>query len=476
MKKFLCLLLIIAMVGVPLVACGPSEKPPVSGDDGTKAPDGTGNDAKDTPDLPDKTFGGDTFNILTDKAQKWGYYPMDVDEIDETDAYANAIHNRNALVEDRLQIEIVGEEGDGAGNVTTKFNTDVNSQANNYDAVFNTVAESLSSVAAGNVLAFDQIDHVDLTKDYWNHDCTEQLKLADRSYLNSGDIMISDKEVIWAMYFIKDRIKQAGLESPYTLVENNQWTWEKMMEMADAVDEDANADDVMSINGSDIFGLCTHYENYAASWESAGLKTVETGEDGMPYLAWGEDEFYTVHQDIQEIMNNKQVVSPSDIDFISTAISKNKTLFGTEVIAFVRSYRQSENEFGIVPYPKYKSNIERYNSYVALNSAVVEVGYSNPETDYIGIVLETMAWLGRDHLIPDYYDKQLKGRYSSDKDSSGMLDIIFEYRCYDLGVFYKDWGFSWLTASDSNSATKWAEQGSKQTNNMNRTLNKILNK
>lgn len=463
-----------------MVACGPGDDGPVGpGGDGTQAPNTE--EGKDTPNLPDKKYGGMEFNFLTDKAQKWGYYPLDVDEISEDDAYANAIHERNGLVEDRLEIELVGMQCDGSGDVKSKFDTDVTTNANNFQACFGTVEMTLQSTYAGNTLPFSEIQYINLENDYWNQDCYEQLKLGGESYMNSGDIMLSDKEVLWAVYFIKSRIAQASLESPYDLVNNNQWTWDKMMEMAAAVAEDVDASDTMVINTSDIFGLCTHPENIPASWESAGLKTVQIGEDGMPYMAWGEDEFYTVYEGLKEIMNNKMVVSPKDIDFISTAITKNKTLFGTEVIAFVRSYRESENEFGIVPYPKYNSNVSRFNSYVAINSGVVSVGYTNPETEYIGIVLETMAWLGRDHLLPEYYDKQLKGRYASDRESAAMLDIIFNYRCYDIGALAKGDGIQWspfniLVADNVNSASKWASSGMKAEGLMLDALAKLLNR
>ncbi len=475
MKKFLCLLLIIAMVAVPMVACGPK-------DDGPEKPLETsanrpGSEGIDKPNLPDKKFNGADFNILTEKAEKWGYYPLDIDEIDENDAYANAIHNRNALVEDRLDINIVGSEQPGAPDVTKLFQNDIQAQSFAYHAVFNTVQEMFTVVAAGLCMPFDELTYVNLDNNYWNHDCTEQLTLGGRSYINSGDIMISDKEVIWAMYFIKSRIKEQKLESPYDLVNNNEWTWDKMMEMADSVDEDVNGDDTMTINSSDIFGLCTHWENYAASWESAGLKAVEFGEDGSPYLAWGEEEFYNVHSDIVDLMTNKEVVSASDIDWISSAITKNKTLFGTEVMAFVRTYRESENEFGIVPYPKYNSNVPRFNSYVARNSAGVSVGYGHPEAEYISIVLETMAWLGKSDLTPEYYDKQLKGRYASDSESASMLDIIFEYRCYDIGVFVDKYGAAGtvLSQADTSISSIWAKQGGALQNDLDKLVSKLLN-
>lgn len=475
MKKFFCLLLVLALVAIPLISC--------ADDSGKKPSDGNnGDDTKPSGGITDELklptehkYGGEDFNIIYETTKEWNYFELDFDEPSDTDFYANAIYMRNTEVEELLDINIVGLSFENAETTMTNFNTDTTGNGQAYQACFNTIEFTVKSVLAGNVLSYDELPWVNLDKSWWNTDCTEQLSFAGKSYMNSGDIMLSDKECIWAVYFLKDKIKERNLDNPYDLVANNEWTWDKMMEMADAVHEDANADDVMTINSADIFGLCTHYENYAASWMAAGLKLVEVGDDGMPQLAWGSEEFYDVFQDILKVMTNEMVVSPDNIDWIRDAIKTNKTLFGTEVIAKVRVLRQSENDFGILPYPKYNSNVERYNSYIALNSAVVTTSYANNAPEKTSVVLEAMAAYGAKTLLPEYYDRQLKYRDMNDKESSAMLDIIFEYRAYDLGVFCK-WGFSSLTNKDANPQTLWAANGKTLQKTMEKNLQLILNR
>ena len=482
MKKFLCLLLVVLMVAIPLVACaddpGDQNDPNNPGNNNPADTGDSGENQKDVLELPENVsiYKGKTVTMLYDIKQDYGFYTQDFEE-DSDDAYAHGIYLRNDAVEQKLGVELEGKEinDGGAAGVKKVFDLDVSSNSNSYGLIFNSVQQMSASVAAGNVLAYEHLPWVKLDKSWWNKDCHEQLALGGKSYMNSGDIMVSDKDVMWALYVLKDRLKEhTNFPDPFALAKEGKWTWDVMYSMASDVAFDSNSDDQMTINSSDIFGLCTHPENYAASWQSAGLKLVSLDKQGMPSLTWGSEKFYTVFEDIKVIMGDSMVVSPTDIGWISTAITSNKTLFGTEVIAFVRKYRASDYDFGILPYPKYDESVERYNTYIAINSAVVSVGLTQPEAELMSVVLETMAACGQEKLIPIYYEEQLKGRYSVDEDSSDMLDIIFEYRCYDLGVFFDFGGSGNLNSTSANPQTIWNKSQRNLNKQMDKTLSKIL--
>ena len=71
----------------------------------------------------------------------------------------------------------------------------------------------------------------------------------------------------------------------------------------------------------------------------------------------------------------------------------------------VPRHRDSETDFGILPFP--------------------------------GLVLEELAYQGQKVLTPAYYDQTLIGQYMRDEESTEMLDIIFSSRVYDVGMYYK---------------------------------------
>lgn len=483
MKRYFCLLLILAMVAVPFAACAKNDGDgEVSGGSLQGIESGEKGDTLEIPSNAAEAYKGKQFNIMYEQAQGYNYYPMYFEDPPKDDFYAMALHKRNLAVQDTLGISIVGKQYTGSKEVGDAFQIDVDGDNGEFQACFNQMTNSMSQVTSGRVVSYDYLKYVKLDKSWWNKDCTEQLAINGKSYVAAGDIMISDKEDIWALYFIKERIKDKELESPYDLVNNNQWTWEKMYSMADIAHADSDGNDVMVANSNDVFGLCTHGENFAASWESAGIKSI-TMTNGIPTLSWGSETFIKVWEEAFDEMNNKMVVSPRDINYITTAIMKNQTLFGTEVMAFVRTYRDSDTPFGIVPYPKYDSSVDRWYSYIAINSAVVTVGIANREFDYTSVVLETMAAYGQRDVLPVYYDQQLKSRYATDEESSAMLDIIFEYRCYDLGLFLSTeyTGLGTLTGNDVTTSKSqgpsriWTAGGKRYQNQLDLMLDKLIN-
>lgn len=474
MKKIISMLLVLLMVAIPLVSCNdPADDSKDTQGADTSSSTGDSQDSsaesEDVLELPEENF-GDTFNILTGEVLTYNYTKIDFDEPSD-DAYENALYERNLAVEELLGVTITSSEAALGSDVYSLFKTAVDANTGDYDITINNVAYSCTATGAGYCYDLEQFEYIDLDKSWWNDDCTEQMAIGGIPYMAAGDIALSDKECIWAMYFIKDLVDANGLESPYKLVQENKWTWDKMYEMACAATSDENANGVL--DSGDIYGFSTHGENWPASWESAGLKLITLDGDGIPQVSWNTEQFVNVHEDIAKIMGDTEHVSPSDVGLITTNLKEGKTLFGTEVIAFVRDYRENDYEFGIVPYPKYNSDVDRYYSYIAVNSCVVTIGNDCADTYYVGVVTEALAGKGASILTPAYYEGQLKSRYSRDEDSSAMLDIIFENRCYDLGVFF-NWGsaYSSLSSATASPATLW-QQSQKQ---INKQIQKSLEK
>ena len=59
------------------------------------------------------------------------------------------------------------------------------------------------------------------------------------------------------------------------------------------------------------------------------------------------------------------------------------------------------------------------------------------DVDEIGAVIEALAYNGRVYITPAYYDVTLKGKYFRDEESADMLDLIFESRFFDVGMYYQ---------------------------------------
>lgn len=410
-------------------------------------------DSADRLEIPNETFGGIQFTILTHEDVSYNYGKIDFDEPSD-DPYDNAMYLRSREVEDLLGINISQKAVDLFA-VYTTFKTSTMTDSGDYDMTFVKVPHACNAVTDGLASPLSVFEYIDLSKVWWNDAATEQMTMLDTAYMAAGDIAISDKDCIWTVQFNKQMIKDNGFEDPYELVISDEWTWDKMFEMCDVVSYDANNDGVMDKN--DMFGLCTEQENYPAMWMSAGLTLASINEEGYPEVTWNTERFFDVYTKLADFMVSDCVDSDWDYTgFSGTMFNQNQTLFRTSVAAGLKSMRESEIDFGVVPFPKYDSNVKEYYSMVAGNSSIMIIGKDNSDPYITGIVTEAMAAYGHDIVLPTYYERQLKSRYARDEVMPQMLDIIFTNRIYDLGMFY-DLGLSSLMQKNVNVSTAWGQ-------------------
>ena len=242
--------------------------------------------------------------------------------------------------------------------------------------------------------------------------------------------------------------------------------------MMRTVAADLNGDGRMTT--ADRFGLLTHGENYAGMWIAAGQTLIAKDSEDMPYIAFGNEDFINAWQKIVEIMNDESCKA-NDIPFISSGLRDGLTLFGTEILKFVRDYRENEREFGILPMPKYNSAQESYHTYVAVSAPLLIIPKSNPDLDTTGIIVEAMAAEGHRTIMPAYYEVSIEGKFVRDVESIDMLDIAFATRMYDLGVVF-NWGdmtgrLNGMGArKDSNIASLFEQRGESMQTAINKAL------
>ncbi len=464
MKKLVSLVLVFLLVALPLAACQDNSDEntdnTLTGDTaavGESASDDTSDVAsEENLEIPNGIrYNGEDFVVLCHTNLSYSSGMVDWDEPSD-DLREQAFYERSLAVSNLLNINITMVQDDIGSDIYDLFKTDVESGLCTYDLVFNNLLYSCKAVSAGYCDNIDDYEYLDLSKSWWNEDCTKELAIGGNHYMISGDIALSDKDCMWVMYFLKDVLEDSGIsENPYELVYSGEWTFDKMYQMAKSAAKDVNGSGER--DDGDTYGLVTHIENYVAGWLSAGLKLAELDDDGIPTASWGTDEFVEVYEKVQEMMTNRDIVSPDNATFALQAMMQKETLFCAEVIGHTQNYRSSDYDFGILPYPKYNEEVDRYYSYVVLWSCVMTIPITNSNIEKTGIIAETMAYYGQKIVTPSYYESQLQSRFVRDEESQDMLDIIFTNRAYDLGVYF-DWGgaYSSLLSDTASPATLYA--------------------
>ncbi|MBO7296760.1 MAG: hypothetical protein J6V39_05825, partial [Clostridia bacterium] len=97
--------------------------------------------------------------------------------------------------------------------------------------------------------------------------------------------------------------------------------------------------------------------------------------------------------------------------------------------------RDMENDFGILPQPKYDEKQEEYLSFVngSASVAVVPKSLSNYDLKITGYMMEALASSSYYMVTDTLYDKVAKSKTARDPESAEMIDIIIRHKVFDFG-------------------------------------------
>ena len=230
--------------------------------------------------------------------------------------------------------------------------------------------------------------------------------------------------------FNKAIAEEYALEDFYTLVNDGKWTFDKFGEIIRSVSNDLNGDSVMDEN--DQYGLVALDRHVLPSfWIAGGVKTIEKNDADEPVFTIPTNEkFSDVFNSIFEMIRDSNSYL-ANIELFQ----QGRALFTLNTIGSVTDMREMEDDFGILPLPKYDESQAVYYTRVGGGSLpIVPITISDP--DFVGAIIEALTCESKNTVIPAYYDVALKTKYVRDEASVDMLNIIFENRIYDLGDTY----------------------------------------
>ena len=98
--------------------------------------------------------------------------------------------------------------------------------------------------------------------------------------------------------------------------------------------------------------------------------------------------------------------------------------------------RDMDDPFGVVPNPKYDESQETYHCLVADGYFVIGMPTTVTDTDFASLITEAMAAETYINVYPVYYDVALKSKYSQDKATAAMIDLIAGGAAFDVSFMY----------------------------------------
>ncbi len=438
MKRKICLLLAMLMIlstSVALSSCKDDEQNgdsttvttlPSSGDDDP--------DAKLYEDLPTGNYGGYEFKSLN-----VGYA---LNPIGATDTLSVAMFERASIVKEKLGIEIT-DSGSTYSAIKTTMSSLTASGDFEYDIVFNETYYQTPLAQTGTYFSVDDYtDSINLDKPWWFTDAMDSIAIDGNSYELYGDLQPMYFDMIWALSFNQDDFTNNKVPFPYDTVRAGKWTIDEMERIIKIT---------AATIGDEHYGVTSHKDFAHVMVAASDFVLVSQDDDYILKVFDNEDRLVEIYNKIRNAFfasngDYKQNWIKPPVGSASftreshqtTTFREARATFMGGVIGDIRSVRDAEFDYGILPFPKYEEGQETYVSHISRVAPSGGLPATNPDIDRACVILENLCAYSYKHVKDEYYDVVVQGRTVRDADSMEMLDITFGYSDKGKAIFEID--------------------------------------
>ena len=407
------------------------------------------NPNKPTDNYPSGDYKGEDFTFMkfTSGGEDDEYFCgkwIDADEI-TGEAINDAIFKRNLACKEKYNVNIEERKG---GEGSSDINQYFMSGDYCFDVIYSWGIRLGPLVKDGLYYDFRELDaesYIDLDASYWCPEVLDDLTIANRTFLMPNDITMAKLAWTECMFFNPQIIEDYGLENPHDLVDANEWTLDKYLEMVMKVHDDIDGDG-MSFTVEDRYGMIDKGA-MGHLLSGCGVRYTEKDADGYYSLAIGETKVIDLITKLREVLNDRShVFNHADIrdsgadmtgytewQFTHSYFVKGHSLFISATPEITREFKDMESGYGVVPLPKYDSNQTSYCAEVDSCSGMFAIpntcrndGVSSASFERTGRVLEYLAYLSEKEggVIDTYYDTTIKGQRQTIEKNKEMLDIV----------------------------------------------------
>ena len=194
------------------------------------------------------TFDGESIIIWVDAIGNHGMY-TGIEET-EGDVVNDAVMTRNDMVADRFDVVLDwGITTDGAQRDMSLYRQSI-LDGDRYDIAEGAAYYSTSLMLYGCFADLATSEYIDFGDAWWFPYATDTLRVGEKVYAASGFFEFPTVQRTNVWYFNANLAENYKLGNLYELVENKEWTVDKMLEFSDIVADDVNQDG--TVNQLDI--------------------------------------------------------------------------------------------------------------------------------------------------------------------------------------------------------------------------------
>ena len=431
MNKKLAVLLCLLMLASSMAACGDSTSTETTAETAAVADVETEAEtekpkAADTLTVTD--FGGRDYRMVSTNQDN-----RQVDIIAEElngSTMNDLVYNRNTAVSELYNVVISAEEMDyGAINNVAKQDAQAGDMS--YELYLtNYTANSLAS--GGFLYDFYTLPHVDLDQEWWDQNEKDDLTIYGKLYMAIGDISPTELLTSECILFNKKLFDDNGMAYPYDAALNGEWTIDMLLKLADGLTTDLNGDGEIKV-ADDLFSV-TCWSDYAQTlFYGMGGDMSYVDNDGSVVLDIDVEQCANIYAKAYALLkgtNGNYEIEQHERSF--KVFEEGRAYFCGITFQKIETFlREMEDDYGVLPNPKYDVNQQNYSTCVSGAGSMVIVPKSCTDPEFVGSLLEGTAALSYDMITPDLIDVLASTKNVRDMESSEIVQLIIRNRNFD---------------------------------------------
>lgn len=452
MKRIIALLLTLLLLLPMVISCS---------DKNTESPES--NEASTSEDsgllLSDKVkgvkFNGEDINIwqVTNASNAAEYFYDMNGDMGDGDVISQAIFKRNAKVEQYLNVNVnFVDTGSYSNNAATDCRVYLTAGSSEFDAYELIQWNGISLVIEGWFANLDETKYLDFSGEWWSEDFLNAAKINGNNYVMAGDVGIDMVSCSAAIFVNKKILSNYYGGDAYselrTKILDGNWTIDEMTKLSKGIYSDLNNNQTVDIE--DQFGfLCNSSNNIDGWYFGAGGTAITRDSDGKAVISMGTEHTVNIMDRIYHVMYTE---SPQDFGHyagetkiegatmtqpVVKKFSLGQTLFCTGFLYTARNLTNMTDEFGVLPYPKYNTDQTEYHSVMHNIVTLFAIPNSCTKLDQTSAAFEVMASVGKQDIVPLYYETVLKIRNLNDPEDAKLIDLIYDSRMTDIAIVFE---------------------------------------
>ncbi len=364
------------------------------------------------------------------------------------DVIDDAVYARNAAVEERFNCTISIAEDALFDEISPYLNRVLSAGEDAFDIASAHVVKLGELTLSDYFLNWYEIPHIDFDKPWWSDSTVNDLTYKGICVTAIGDMALSAMSAAYCVFYNKKLGADYDFPDLYAAVNEGKWTLDYITALTKDIYVDLNSNGTLDIT-EDLFGYisdcASNLNTYLWAFENPVFK--KSG-DKLEY-AYKTDKVVSIIETLCDTFNLYDgIQSPANYvnsdgnehNYSRDMFAKGHGVLANGYISMSLShFRELDDEFGILPYPKWDEAQKNYITMSDGHHEAMSIPRTAQNLEAIGIITEAMCAESYKTLVPAYYDVALKVKSTRDEQSIAMLDLIVDSRVFDFGYVYDAW-------------------------------------